>query len=371
MQAVDTVQATGLGLYGPLQSLSGTRSVTNTAVPLDQANVALPVQAGQLYISVTNSGTGTRTLNSVAIDPSTQSLQDVAAAITAATSDQVQATVNSQTNTLQLQATAGYAFDFAGQLPTTPDVVNMGGTSTPSVTGTWNGSANDSYSFQILGSGTVGVTPGLQMAVHDGSGALVATLDIGSNYTPGTALALPNGISVSLSAGTTTNGSFSARLIAEPDTSGILAGLGVNSLFSGNNAISMAVRPELLADPGLLSASRNGDAGDGQNLERLAAVQDQATMTGGTQTFAQFVSSYMGAIGTEVNSLQTQQQAQQTLQQSLRQQQQSVSGVDVNEEMVRLLEFQRLIDSGARYLSVVNTSLNEIVNLIPVTSNVA
>lgn len=364
MQYLDELQATGLDLNGPLSFANGQRSVTSDTVPLDSAGLAIPPTAGDLYISVTSLATGQRTLVSVAIDPSTQSLQDVAAAITAATGGQVQAAVDVPTGVLQLQAAAGFAFDFAGRLPTSPDAVVMNGTSVPVVAGTYMGAANDVYSFQVVGSGTVGVTAGLSLEVRDGGGTLLATLNIGAGYTPDSPLNAGNGITVSLSAGTTNNGSFSARMIAQPDTAGLLPALGLNSFFTGVSAATIAVRPELVADPSLLSASRSGQIGDARNLERFAALRDQAVLAGNTLSFEEFSQSVSGAIGDEVRSLDLRRLSSETLLQGLIQQEQRIIGVDVNEEMVRLLEFERMVEAGAKYLSVVNSAMDELLNII-------
>lgn len=113
--SINEIQATGLGSSGPMTSAQGTVSVSDPTADLSTQNLPSTVQAGQLVISVTNTSTGTRTNDTINIDPATQSLQDVAAAITSGTGGQVQASVNATTNTLQLTAQSGYSFDFAGR----------------------------------------------------------------------------------------------------------------------------------------------------------------------------------------------------------------------------------------------------------------
>jgi flagellar hook-associated protein 2 len=73
--------------------------------------------------------------------------------------------------------------------------------------GNYTGTANQAYSLQVVGSGgTVGTTSGLSVKVLDGSGNLVTTLDVGSDYTAGTALGVADGITVSFGAGTLNSG---------------------------------------------------------------------------------------------------------------------------------------------------------------------
>ena len=106
--------ATGLGSAGPQATATGTTSVADPTAPLATQNLPFPVQAGQLVVSVTDP-TGGRTNATVAIDPSTNSLNDVAAAITAATGGNVTASVDPTSHVLKFDAAAGYTFDFAGR----------------------------------------------------------------------------------------------------------------------------------------------------------------------------------------------------------------------------------------------------------------
>ncbi|MCP6757080.1 hypothetical protein NL533_36180, partial [Klebsiella pneumoniae] len=77
--------------------------------------------------------------------------------------------------------------------------------------------------------------------VRNAANNVVATLNVGQGYTPGTTLTVANGITVSLGAGTTNAGTFSVPVTSQPDTTGLLAALGVNGIFSGGDAGSIAV----------------------------------------------------------------------------------------------------------------------------------
>jgi flagellar hook-associated protein 1 FlgK len=271
---MNEIQATGLGTSGPLTSAQGTVSVADPTADLSTQNLPSPVQAGQLVISVTNTATGTRTNDTIAIDPTTQSLQDVAAAITSGTGGQVQASVNATTNTLQLTAQSGYSFDFAGR-DTNP----------------------------------------------------------------------PSGSDVS-----------------NPDTAGILAGLGINGLFSGTGASNISVNPAVSANPGLLAVSQTGEAGDSTNIQKMVAIQNQALIGGQTLT-AQFT-NIATAVGTNVQQMTDQQSSQTGLLQNLNDQDQSVTGVDQNQELVNMLSAQQLIQSTSQFMSAVNTTMNSLLDII-------
>jgi flagellar hook-associated protein FlgK len=272
IRRVNAVQATGLPQSGPLTSTTSTASATSATAPLSSAGLPFPIAAGQLTVSVTDGATGNRTNTTLAIDPATQSLQDIAAALSGVPG--LSASVNSPSNALTIQAQAGFSFDFAGR-DTNPA----------------------------------------------GGGA-----------------------------------------VANPDSSGLLAALGVNGFFTGSDASSIAVRPAVVADPNLLAASRTGQPGDATNLEAFAALRDQQVIGG--RTFSAEFADQASAVGTDVQTLGDQQTAQSGVMQSLSAQEQSVTGVDQNEELVHLLDFQRMIQGASKYMSVVNSSLDEIMNII-------
>lgn len=272
IRGVNAVQATGVNAAGPLTAVTGTTPVANPSAPLASAGLAFPVSAGTLTVSVTDTATGNRTNTALAIDPATQSQQDIATALSAVPG--LTASVDPTTGKLNIAAQSGFAFDFAGRDTNPP------------------------------------------------SGAPVAN----------------------------------------PDTAGILPALGVNGLFAGSGAAGIAVRPEVLANPGLLSASATGQPGEARNLEKMAAVRDQIAF--GNRTLAGEFTDLATAVGQDVSSLDDQKTATAGLLNNLTGQELAVTGVDTNEELVRLLDFQRMIQSASKYLSVVNTSLDSVINII-------
>jgi flagellar hook-associated protein 1 FlgK len=49
---------------------------------------------------------------------------------------------------------------------------------------------------------------------------------------------------------------------------------------------------------------------------------------------------------------------------NLEAQERSVVGVGINEEMVNLLTYQRMVESASRFLSVVNRSLDAVIDMV-------
>ena len=360
-KAFDSVQSTGMGIAGGFTSLIGQRSALKVDTPLGTSGLAFPPQAGSLFVGVTNIATGERTLVEVPIDPATQSLKDVATAIGTAV-PQLQAFVSSQAGTMSLFASTGYKFDFAGGIDAHPATSFSAGTSVTATTGgVVTGTANDNYTFTFLSSGTVGVTPGLQARVTDQNGNVVAMVDVGQGYEAGQPLPVANGVTLSLSSGDVVAGdSLSTRIVAQPDAPGILVALGLNTFFTGGDATSMKVNNLLTSNADVLSTTRTGLPGDSSNLQRFVDLQDATLLAGGKETMSEYYHQIVVDVGTDVSRLDQQTSTNGILMSRLQEQQQSLSGVDVNEEMVNVIKYQQMFQSAAKFISAVNEMYQQL-----------
>jgi flagellar hook-associated protein FlgK len=297
------------------------------------------------------------------IDPTTDSLQDVAAALSAI--DHLQAAVDSQTGTLQIWADPGFAFDFAGRLDPTPDPSAITGSARPAISGRFSGSANAAWTFDVVGSGSVGVTPGLTVEVRDAAGSLLASLDVGRGYEAGTGLTIADGVQVAFSAGTLNAGdAFAITAVAQPDTSHLLVALGLNTFFAGTDASSIAVHPLLLQAPELLAVARSGQSGDVDNLLRLIAARDTKLATLSAQTPEEFLAWTTGTVGDRVRSAELVFDQVELLGQQLDAERSSYSAVDPNEEMVRLVQLQQAFQAAAKLITVANETMAELLQTI-------
>jgi len=359
----DAIQTTGVGQGGGFQQLNGQRGTQSVLAKLNAAGLSFPPQAGSLYVTMTNSTTGERTMTEVAIDPASQSLSDVANALSASVPN-LSAFVNSQVGTLSLIAAPGYKFDFTGGIdPQIATSFSAGTTTTATPAGTFTGTTNDSYQVTFLGTGTIGVTPGLQARVTNQTGDVVATLDIGQGYEAGQPLSLVHGAKITLTPGTVAIGdSFTTKVAGQPDSAGILTALGLNTFFSGGDAATMRVNDDLLADPDRLATSRSGLVGDSSNLQRMISLRDGQSMNG-QSTFTESFNQTLGEIGSDVSFLKQLDETNQLLTSRISDEIQSVSGVDPNEEMVQVLKYQRMFQMAAKYINTVNQTLDELLRL--------
>ena len=230
------------------------------------------------------------------------------------------------------------------------------------LSGQYSGPANDSWTFEPLGDGTIGTTPGLEIAVRDSQGAIIATLDVGEGYAPGNPITVADGISVSFSVGAVSaaeGDAFSTELIADSDTSDVLVALGLNAFLTGTDATTIDMRDDIREDPRLLAASATGAVGDGGALLDMIGVQtkDVAELD---STLGEFYGSIVGDVGFEISSTSNAQEIESFLLESLTAQREEVSGVNVDEELVKMIQFEQAYSAAAQFLQVV-TQLNDQV----------
>ncbi|MEW4526340.1 flagellar hook-associated protein FlgK [Maioricimonas sp. JC845] len=362
VQSVDQIHATGLGLDGPFSVLNGTRGVDDSTVPLALAGTAFPVEAGELAITVTDEVTGERTTHRLAIDPTTDSLDDVAAQIDAIAG--LSAIVDAGTGKLTVAAGTGLRFDFAGHLDQAPESTAITGTADPVIGGLYTGAENAQWTLTATGTGDVGFTPGLQLEVRDAAtGDLITTVDVGEGYESGQPIEIADGVTLSLNGGSFNSGdSFTVSALSNPDETGLLAALGMNSFFSGTAGVDLEVNPELLNDPSRLATSRTGLAGDTSVLNRFVQLRDTELI--GNETLEGRLGDLTGGAGLAVLSVRSEIEQLTSIGEQLQAEQVAVSGVDPNEEMLAMLEYQRSFQAAARFVTSVDETLDELMSLI-------
>lgn len=147
------------------------------------------------------------------------------------------------------------------------------------------------------------------------------------------------------------------------DTSGVLAALGLNTFFTGSDAVSIGVSDVVRADPSFFAGSRGGIGADVENLTTLAAFFDQPLESQGDASLAEVYDRFIGETIQAAATTRSVAQGFRVFEQTLRGEQLSVSGVSIDEEAVRMLSFQRSFQASARYIQTVSDLLELLVNL--------
>jgi flagellar hook-associated protein 1 FlgK len=108
---VNEQHAEGISENGPSTSVTATNSVSDANAMLAEAGLSATPTQGQLTINVVDNATGAQTPVTISVNPSSESLNDLATAINNAGGGNLTATVSD--GDLSISAAGGYSFDFA------------------------------------------------------------------------------------------------------------------------------------------------------------------------------------------------------------------------------------------------------------------
>lgn len=237
----------------------------------------------------------------------------------------------------------------------------------PTFSGSYVGTENQVYTLVPTGDGIVGTTQDLTVEVYDASGVLVTTLDVGAGYQPGTPLTLANGLKVSFGLGelSASNGDqLQIEALADSDTADVLVGLGMNAFYTGTGAQDMAVRADLALDPRLLSASKSGAVSDNGSLEDMLKMRDMSIGELSGISFGEYYGDLVGGVGFDIEAAANAREVEQFLTDTLNTRREQISGVNIDEELVNMIQFQQSYSAAARYITVVNATSEEVLRLL-------
>jgi flagellar hook-associated protein FlgK len=360
IQRINQEHVQGVGTAGPFSRLVG------GVADEDLSAWNPPLAAGTFYMRITNAATGAVSRAAVAVDPSSadpakSTLSGIAGQIDALTG--VRASVAS--SQLRIEAEDGYRFDFQPAILPTPAENHLTGSAQPTISGLYTGATNQVLTAQVVGTGQVGVTSGLALKITDGNGNVLTTLNVGAGYAAGDVLEVADGVRLAFSAGDLNDGeTFTVQALADSDTSGFLAGAGLNVFFRGNSAGTIEVADELLSDSSGLATSLGAAGTDNAGALRMAAVGDAKIESLGGVTIGDYFRRLVADVGQQVAVRQARQEGLQKAAQQLAIQRDDISGTDINEEAAKLMVFQQMFQSMAKYLAVVESTTKYLFDTV-------
>lgn len=148
------------------------------------------------------------------------------------------------------------------------------------------------------------------------------------------------------------------------DTSGALAALGVNTFFTGNDSVTIGVNSLISENLNFLAAGRSDLPGDGSNATLLAGVQDVAIASLGGASLSEYYTTTVARLAVSSSSASSAAEAADVIFEALTVQRESLSGVNLDEEALNLIGYQRAFEGAARYLNVVDEMLQTLLGLV-------
>jgi len=137
----------------------------------------------------------------------------------------------------------------------------------------------------------------------------------------------------------------------------------MNAFFLGSSASDIEVDPRLLSNPDGLSAGMTLADGDANNLERMLGLREQNIDDLSANSIEDFYADIVGEIGFDTAAATDTLQAQSQLLEHLEAERQSISGVNIDEEMVSMMQYQQSYEAAARFITIAQQMTDTLINL--------
>ncbi|MGF6540618.1 flagellar hook-associated protein FlgK [Paraburkholderia youngii] len=106
-----------------------------------------------------------------------------------------------------------------------------------------------------------------------------------------------------------------------------------------------------------------GATNDGRNAQLLSNLTSAKVLAGGTATLTSAYASYVNNIGNQATQIQAMATTQSSLVTQITSAQQSVSGVNINEEAANLLQYQQLYQANSKVIQTAQTLFQTLLGI--------
>jgi flagellar hook-associated protein 1 FlgK len=147
------------------------------------------------------------------------------------------------------------------------------------------------------------------------------------------------------------------------DSSGALAALGINTFFTGSDSSDIAINSLVKENQKLLATGQGAGPSDNRNVLQLATVFEQPLDQLGGSGIVEFYQTIISGVAQGTSAEQAKAAGLDLFRQSLLSQREQFSGVSLDEEAVRLIEFQQAYAASARVIRAVDELFDILVTL--------
>jgi flagellar hook-associated protein 1 FlgK len=145
------------------------------------------------------------------------------------------------------------------------------------------------------------------------------------------------------------------------DTSGILTALGINTFFSGDDARTLGVNSVVANDALKFAASRNGVDLDSDVAVELAGFAQKALDSENGLTLYGLYERMTANVAQGSSVAHAVAEGARVFEDQLRGQSAAISGVSIDEEILRMLRYQRSFQASAKYIAALDELLQILV----------
>lgn len=159
------------------------------------------------------------------------------------------------------------------------------------------------------------------------------------------------------------------KIAIEDNGTNFAGAINLGGFFSGDNATTIRVKSDILQDPSILRASKNGTDGDNKVANELLQLQyDKIDFfnkdgTVVTKQLDGYYRLFTGKIGTDGETNNFTHATNQTLYNSVYEDFQSISGVNTNEELAALIQYQASYGAASKVITTVDKMVDTLLSI--------
>jgi len=220
-----------------------------------------------------------------------------------------------------------------------------------------------------------------QLHIYDAAGLPTPAGGVSINITAGTTTMNDVATQINAIAGVTATVDTAGRLSIDAgagsvafsnDSSNVLAAYEINNFFHGSDAAGISLSSRVLADAASISTGQLDPAtsllqsGDNTVALAIMGLQNQALNIDGSgaSSLHDRTSNLSTQYGSDVAMAAQQQQYRAAESDSLKAQREAFSGVNIDEELVSMIKFQRAYEASAKVITTTNQMLDSLLGLI-------
>ncbi len=168
------------------------------------------------------------------------------------------------------------------------------------------------------------------------------------------------------------NGQAGAYDFAQADAVNALASnaqFAVSPVFNPSAYIEVnaAIRNDVMSvAAGYMGATGTAPTGDGRAAVEIASIRNSSVMVGSMKTFDDYFADSVTNVGLKGEQAETNLLSQNSIMDDLRNMRDSISGVNIDEELSEIMKFQHGYNAAAKFITVWDNLLDTVINRLGV-----
>jgi flagellar hook-associated protein 1 FlgK len=207
--------------------------------------------------------------------------------------------------------------------------------------------------------GTATITQGTVAAGY----SLPSTVTLTYDSTTSSLSGFPAGSTVTVGGGSPITISAGPPPTSVAYTAGSSITINTAAPATGPNAVSFTISGTPANGDTFTIAPNTSGTGDGSNALAMSNLISNPALSGGTQTLTGAYANYVNNIGNAASTLQSSNTAQTALVTQITSSQQSVEGVNLDDEAANLLQYQQLYQANSKVIQTAETLFQTLMGI--------